>query len=54
MGIWPPDSDGTEINSVSRSPSGRYLLTADDHGKVRGGRLQGAAAVHGRRLLKAC
>lgn len=34
MGIWPRDSDGTDINSCDRSPSGRYLLTADDFGKV--------------------
>ncbi|KAL6747740.1 WD40-repeat-containing domain protein [Haematococcus lacustris] len=34
MGIWPPDSDGSDINSADRSPSGRYLLTADDLGKV--------------------
>ncbi|GIL85815.1 hypothetical protein Vretimale_19546 [Volvox reticuliferus] len=35
MGIWFPDSDGTDINSVHASPSGRYLLTADDLGHVR-------------------
>lgn len=34
MGIWPPYSDGSDINSVDRSPSGRYLLTADDQGMV--------------------
>jgi hypothetical protein len=35
MGIWPPDSDGTDINSLDRSPQGGLLLTADDSGKVR-------------------
>jgi hypothetical protein len=35
MGIWPPDSDGTDINSLDRSPQGDLLLTADDSGKVR-------------------
>ncbi|KAG2487374.1 hypothetical protein HYH03_013944 [Edaphochlamys debaryana] len=35
MGIWFPDSDGTDINSVHASPSGRYVLTADDLGRVR-------------------
>jgi hypothetical protein len=35
MGIWPHDSDGTDINACDRSPSGRYLLTADDFGKVK-------------------
>ncbi|KAG2444303.1 hypothetical protein HXX76_001060 [Chlamydomonas incerta] len=35
MGIWFPDSDGTDINSVHASPSGRYVLTADDLGHVR-------------------
>jgi hypothetical protein len=34
MGIWPPDSDGTDINSLDRSPQGDLLLTADDSGKV--------------------
>jgi hypothetical protein len=37
MGIWPPDSDGTDINSLDRSPQGDLLLTADDSGKVRVG-----------------
>ena len=35
MGIWPMYSDGTDVNACDRSPSGRYLLTADDFGKVR-------------------
>eukprot|EP00775_Hariotina_reticulata_P006916 gene6916-7132_t len=35
MGMWPPDSDGTDINAVDRSPSGDLLLTADDLGKVK-------------------
>ncbi len=35
MGIWFADSDGTDINSVHASPSGRYVLTADDLGRVR-------------------
>jgi hypothetical protein len=35
MGIWFADSDGTDINSLHASPSGRYLLTADDLGRVR-------------------
>ncbi|GAX81084.1 hypothetical protein CEUSTIGMA_g8518.t1 [Chlamydomonas eustigma] len=35
MGIWPPYSDGTDVNACDRSPSGRYLLTADDFGKVK-------------------
>ncbi|WIA35025.1 hypothetical protein OEZ86_003516 [Tetradesmus obliquus] len=35
MGIWPPDSDGTDINSADRSPQGDLLLTADDSGKVK-------------------
>ena len=34
MGIWPDYSDGTDINAVDRSPDGRYLVTADDFGKV--------------------
>ncbi|GFR46990.1 hypothetical protein Agub_g8644, partial [Astrephomene gubernaculifera] len=35
MGIWFPDSDGTDINAVHASPSGKYVLTADDRGRVR-------------------
>ena len=38
-GIWPEDSDGTDINSVARSrgATGRegLLATADDFGKVK-------------------
>lgn len=34
MGIWHKDSDGTDINSVDRAPSGRYVATADDLGNV--------------------
>lgn len=38
MGIWHKDSDGTDINSVDRSPSGKYLVSADDLGESpRGG-----------------
>ncbi|KAL7060336.1 hypothetical protein AAHC03_09572 [Spirometra sp. Aus1] len=33
-GIWPPGSDGTDINAVARSHSTRLLATADDFGKV--------------------
>lgn len=34
MGIWPNDSDGTDINACDRSPCSKYLVTADDYGKV--------------------
>lgn len=34
MGIWPKDSDGTDINACDRSPSCKHLATADDSGKV--------------------
>lgn len=34
-GIWPPGSDGTDINSVDRSPLGSILATADDFGSVK-------------------
>ena len=34
MGIWPEDSDGTDVNAVDRSRSGRLLVTADDFGRV--------------------
>ncbi|GMH44987.1 hypothetical protein BSKO_12944 [Bryopsis sp. KO-2023] len=35
MGIWPKDSDGTDVNACDRSPSEKYLVTADDYGKVK-------------------
>jgi microtubule-associated protein-like 6 len=35
MGIWPPCTDGTDINSVDRSPDGQLLVTADDSGLVK-------------------
>lgn len=34
MGIWPHGSDGTDVNAVDRSPSGRYLVSSDDFGQV--------------------
>ncbi len=34
MGVWPPNSDGTDVNAVDRSPSGRFLISGDDFGKV--------------------
>jgi WD40 repeat protein len=34
-GIWPPEADGTDINSVDRSPDQTLLATADDFGKVK-------------------
>jgi hypothetical protein len=35
QGIWPPCSDGSDINSVDRSNSKRFLATADDFSKVK-------------------
>lgn len=35
QGIWPPCSDGTDINSVDRSNSKKYLVTADDWSKIK-------------------
>lgn len=35
QGIWPPCSDGTDVNSVDRSNSKKYLATADDFSKVK-------------------
>jgi microtubule-associated protein-like 6 len=34
-GIWPPCSDGSDINSVDRSNSKKYLVTGDDFSKVK-------------------
>ncbi|KAL7687927.1 putative guanylate cyclase activating protein [Plasmopara halstedii] len=35
QGIWPPFSDGTDVNSVARNSSGHLLVTADDFGRVK-------------------
>lgn len=34
IGIWSGTMDGTDVNSVDRSPSHRYMATSDDFGKV--------------------
>lgn len=35
QGIYPPCSDGTDVNSIDRSHDGRYLITGDDFGTVK-------------------
>lgn len=35
QGIWPAGADGTDINSVDRSPDGTLLATADDFKTVK-------------------
>eukprot|EP01006_Ploeotia_vitrea_P014079 TRINITY_DN37392_c0_g1_i1.p1 TRINITY_DN37392_c0_g1~~TRINITY_DN37392_c0_g1_i1.p1 ORF type:complete len:741 (+),score=138.60 TRINITY_DN37392_c0_g1_i1:114-2336(+) len=35
QGIWPKFSDGSDINMVNKSNSGRYLATAEDSGLVK-------------------
>lgn len=35
QGIFPPCADGSDINSVDRSPDGTVLATADDFGMVK-------------------
>lgn len=35
QGIWPAFADGSDINSVDRSPDGQVLATADDFGFVK-------------------
>ena len=35
IGTWTGGMDGTDINAVSRSPSGKLIATADDFGKLR-------------------
>lgn len=34
MGIWPHGSDGTDVNSLARSPDHSLLVTGDDFGNV--------------------
>jgi microtubule-associated protein-like 6 len=35
QGIWPMHADGTEINAVDRTASGRLIATVDNFGKVK-------------------
>ena len=35
QGIWPKDSDGSDVNAVARSHSAKYLATAEDTGLVK-------------------
>lgn len=35
QGIWPLESDGSDVNSVSRSTGGQYLASAEDSGSVK-------------------
>jgi WD40 repeat protein len=35
QGIWPAESDGSDINAVARSRSAKYLASAEDSGAVR-------------------
>jgi len=35
QGIWPQYADGTDINALDRSGSGKLVVTADDFGKLK-------------------
>ncbi len=35
QGIWPPFTDGTDLNATARSHSGHLIAVSDDFGKVR-------------------
>ena len=35
MGIWQPESDGTDVNALMRSRDGGHIVTGDDAGMVR-------------------
>jgi hypothetical protein len=35
MGIWQEGNDGSDINSVCRTHSEQYVVTADDRSNVR-------------------
>ena len=35
QGLYPPCSDGTDVNSVDRSHCGKYLISGDDFGTVK-------------------
>lgn len=35
QGIWPPCSDGSDINAIDRNSEGTLIATSDDFGKVK-------------------
>jgi WD40 repeat protein len=35
QGVWPAFADGSDVNSVDRSPDGSYLVTGDDSSLVK-------------------
>jgi len=35
QGVWPAEADGTDVNSVDRSPDGKYLVSGDDFLRVK-------------------
>jgi microtubule-associated protein-like 6 len=35
QGVWPSESDGTDVNSVDRSPDGTLVATGDDFSSVK-------------------
>lgn len=35
QGVWPPESDGSDVNAVSRSEDARVVVTGDDAGLVK-------------------
>lgn len=35
QGIWPPSSDGSDVNAVDRSNGKKFLASADDFSKVK-------------------
>eukprot|EP01032_Pedospumella_encystans_P008376 gene8376-9951_t len=35
QGVWPANADGTDVNSVDRSPDGKYLVSGDDFLRVK-------------------
>lgn len=35
LGIWPENSDGTDVNTSARNKEGNLLASGDDWGKVK-------------------
>lgn len=35
QGIWPPGADGTDVNSVDKSPDGTIIATGDDFRRIK-------------------
>jgi len=50
QGVFAPDQDGTDVNSVAKSPDGKLLASGDDYGNVNLFRYPALSATNQRRV----